>query len=139
MSNNPNDALLYRLQQMNMNNGSTDYQNFSPNSSMNRRVNNQSANYSQPIYQYMPSDVAGSIYENIEYTTGQPQMQVTDLDAIDQNFESSNAKAQPQLRPSNGSKINYNQDHENLRYAHTPQPSEVEPSPIYENLQVISG
>lgn len=138
MSNNPNDALLYRLQQMNINNnGSTEYSNFSPNSSMNRRIN-QPSNYPQPVYQYMSENAAGGIYENVEYGAGTKQL-VTDLDAIDQNFESSNAKAQPQLRPSNENKGNFNQEHETtLRYAHTPQPSELE-APIYENLQVISG
>ena len=136
-TNNQNDALLYRLQQMNLNNGSSDYQRYSPNSSLNRRANPQSTNYSQPIYHYMPEEASSQgIYENVEYGS---KLQVTDLDAIDQNFESSNAKAQPQLRPSNGNKMSFNQEHENLRYAHTPQPSEAEPQPIYENLQVISG
>ncbi|KAL7025875.1 hypothetical protein ACKWTF_013672 [Chironomus riparius] len=136
-TNNQNDALLYRLQQMNLNNGSSDYQRFSPNSSLNRRANPQSINYSQPIYHYMPEEASSQgIYENVEYGS---KLQVTDLDAIDQNFESSNAKAQPQLRPSNGNNMSFSQEHENLRYAHTPQPSEVEPQPIYENLQVISG
>lgn len=137
-NNNQNDALLYRLQQMNLNNGSTDYQNYSPNSSLNRRVQPKATNYAQPIYRYMSEDGSCGIYENVEYSSGS-KLQVTDLDAVDQNFESSNAKAQPQLRPSNGNKMNFNQEHENLRYAHTPQPSDVEPQPIYENLQVISG
>lgn len=138
-NNNQNDALLYRLQQMNLNNGSAEYPNYSPNSSMNRRGHPQMTNYpSQPVYHYLPDDATSGIYENVEYSSG-TKLQVTDLDAIDQNFESSNAKAQPQLRPSNGSKMSFSQDHENLRYAHTPQPSEIEPQPIYENLQVISG
>lgn len=149
MANNPNDALLYRLQQMSLNNGNSR----SPNSSINLHNTNNppppSTNYyttqqQQQSYMYMPDDAASGIYENVEYTsvtTSQPL--VTDLDAIDaQNFESTNAKAQPQLKPSNGNKssINYQADHENLRYAHTPQPSEmIEPSPIYENLQLVSG
>ncbi|KAG5670294.1 hypothetical protein PVAND_000570 [Polypedilum vanderplanki] len=140
MANNPNDALLYRLQQMNINNSSSEYQNYSPTASLNRRVT-QPANYQQQpqqVYQYLPQDTASSIYENVEYATG-TKMQVTDLDAVDHNFESSNAKAQPQLRAPNGNKLNYKQEHENLRYAHTPQPSEHETQPIYENLQVISG
>jgi hypothetical protein len=140
MANNPNDALLYRLQQMSINNGTVEYQqHYSPNSSLNRRVV-QPAVYQQPqqVYQYLPQDAASSIYENVEYATG-PKMQVTDLDAVDQNFESSNAKAQPQLRAANGNKKNFNPEHESLRYAHTPQPSDHEPQPIYENLQVISG
>ena len=141
MSNNPNDALLYRLQQMNLNNSSSDYQHFSPNPPppINRHVSQQSAYQQQPIYQYMPDDAASGIYENVEYSSGSGRVQITDLDAIDlQKFESNNAKAQPQLKPSVG-KVNYGQDVENLRYAHTPQPSEVESSPIYENLQIISG
>lgn len=136
MANNPNDALLYRLQQMNLENGSVDYQHFNPPPPINR----QPSNYQQqPIYQYMPDDAASGIYENVEYSSGSGRVQVTDLDAIDQQkFESNNAKAQPQLK-SSGGKVNYGQDTENLRYAHTPQPSDVEPSPIYENLQIISG
>lgn len=141
MANNPNDALLYRLQQMNINNGSqSEYQNYSPNSSLNRRMS-QPSNYPPPqqqVYQYLPEDAVSGIYENVEYAIG-GKLQVTDLDASEQNFESSNAKAQPQLRPSNGNKVNFNQEHENLRYAHTPQPSDIEHQPIYENLQVISG
>jgi hypothetical protein len=146
MANNPNDALLYRLQQMSLNNGSSGFENYSTNSSVNRHsINNPpSSNYTQqqPIYQYLPDDAASGIYENVEYTSVIAQPLVTDLDEIDpQNFQSSNAKAQPQLKPSNGGKIpNYTQEQESLRYAHTPQPSELaEPSPIYENLQVISG
>lgn len=141
-SNNQNDALLYRLQQMNINNGSpVEFQNYSPNSSMSRRAPPppQMANYpSQPVYHYVPDDATSGIYENVEYSSG-TKLQVTDLDAIDQNFESSNAKAQPQLRPSNGNQMNFLQEQETLRYAHTPQPSDVETQPIYENLQVISG
>lgn len=148
MANNPNDALLYRLQQMSLNNGSSQYEHYSSNPSVNRHnINNPpSSNYNiqqqQPIYQYLPDDAASGIYENVEYTSVIAQPLVTDLDEIDQqNFQSSNAKAQPQLKPSNGGKIpNYTQEQESLRYAHTPQPSELaEPSPIYENLQVISG
>lgn len=139
MANNPNEALLYRLQQMNLDNGSGDFQHFTQNPPPNTRHPTQS-NFQQPIYQYMPDDAASGIYENVEYSSGSARVQVTDLDAIDlQKFESNNAKAQPQLKPSGG-KINYGpQDTENLRYAHTPQPSDVEPSPIYENLQVVSG
>lgn len=139
MSNNPNEALLYRLQQMNIDNGSTDYQHFAQNPLANRHVQ-QSSYQHQPIYSYMPDDAASGIYENVEYSSGSGRVtQVTDLDAIDmQKFESNNAKAQPQLKASGG-KASYGQDVENLRYAHTPQPSDVEPSPIYENLQVISG
>lgn len=140
MSNNQNEALLYRLQQMNMDNGSADYQHFAQNNPppINRHAS-QTSSYQQPIYQYMPDDAASGIYENVEYSAGSARVQVTDLDAIDhQKFESNNAKAQPQLKPSSG-KGNYGQDTENLRYAHTPQPSDVEPSPIYENLQIISG
>lgn len=140
MSNNPNEALLYRLQQMNLDNGSSDYQHFAPNPPPNNRHASQPSSYQQPIYQYMPDDAASGIYENVEYTSViGGGVQVTDLDAIDlQKFESNNAKAQPQLKPSSG-KVNYGQDTESLRYAHTPQPSDVEPSPIYENLQIISG
>lgn len=144
MANNPNDALLYRLQQMSLNNGS--YERYSPSSSINQHNTNPpptNVNYSvQQQYMYMPDDAASGIYENVEYTSVIANSQVTDLDAIDpQNFESSNAKAQPQLKPSNNNKGgNYKPEHENLRYAHTPQPSDmIEPSPIYENLQVISG
>lgn len=144
MANNPNDALLYRLQQMSLNSGS--YERYSPSSSINIHNNQPPANYPysspQQQYMYMPDDAASGIYENVEYTSVVANSKVTDLDAIDpQNFESSNAKAQPQLKPSNGNKgVNYMPDHENLRYAHTPQPDNmVEPSPIYENLQVISG
>ena len=144
MANNPNDALLYRLQQMSLNSGGS-YERYSPSSSIN---NHPSANYSyspqqqQQPYMYMPDDAASGIYENVEYTSVIANSKVTDLDEDPQNFESSNAKAQPQLKPSNGNKGgNYKpENHENLRYAHTPQPAEmVEPSPIYENLQVISG
>lgn len=140
MSNNPaNEALLYRLQQMNLDNGSSDYQQFAPHPPPNNRHVSQPSTYQQPIYQYMPDDAASGIYENVEYSSGTGRVQVTDLDAIDlQKFESNNAKAQPQLKPSSG-KVNYGQDAENLRYAHTPQPSDAEPSPIYENLQIISG
>lgn len=140
MSNNPNEALLYRLQQMNvLDNGPPDYQHFAQNPPpMNRHIN-QPPSFQQPIYQYMPDDAASGIYENVEYSSGSGRVQVTDLDAIDlQKFESNNAKAQPQLK-SSGGKVNYGPDTENLRYAHTPQPSDVEPSPIYENLQIISG
>jgi hypothetical protein len=141
MSNNPNDALLYRLQQMNLENGSGDYQHYTQNPPPNNQRSNhasQPSAYQQQIYQYIPDDAASGIYENVEYST-RGQVQVTDLDAIDlQKFESNNAKAQPQLKPS-GAKVNYVQDGESLRYAHTPQPADVEPSPIYENLQIISG
>lgn len=142
MSNNPNEALLYRLQQMNLDNGSLDgsYQHYTQNPSQNPPINRQQTSYQQPIYQYMPDDAASGIYENVEYSSGAGRVQVTDLDAIDlQKFESNNAKAQPQLKSASGNKGNYGQDGENLRYAHTPQPSDVEPSPIYENLQIISG
>lgn len=142
MSNNQaNEALLYRLQQMNLDNGSSDYQHFVPNPPPNNRHASQPSPYQQqPIYQYMPDDAASGIYENVEYSSAPGhRIQVTDLDAIDlQKFQSQNAKAQPQLKPSSG-KVNYGQETENLRYAHTPQPSDVEPSPIYENLQIISG
>lgn len=141
MANNPNEALLYRLQQMNLDNGSSDYQqqHFAQNPPPINRHTAQPGNYQQqPIYQYMPDDAASGIYENVEYSTIAGRVQVTDLDAIDlQKFESNNAKAQPQLKSSG--KTNFGQDGENLRYAHTPQPSDVEPSPIYENLQIISG
>lgn len=137
MANNQNDALLYRLQQMSLsNNGS--YNSNSPN----HQIHSQSSSQ----HYYLPDDVASGIYENVEYTSVITSQQVTDLDAIDsQNFETNNAKAQPQLQKNsnaNGSKTGmFKTDHENLRYAHTPQPSDaaVEPSPIYENLQVISG
>lgn len=144
MSNNQaNEALLYRLQQMNLDNGSSDYQHFVPNPPPpNNRHTSQPSSYQQqqPIYQYMPDDAASGIYENVEYSSGSGhRVQVTDLDAIDlQKFESQNAKAQPQLKAASG-KVNYGLDTENLRYAHTPQPSDIEPSPIYENLQIISG
>lgn len=145
MSNNPNEALVYRLQQMNMDNGSADYQHYTQNLTqnnpppINRQHSGQPTNYQQPIYQYMPDDAASGIYENVEYSSGSARVQVTDLDAIDlQKFESNNAKAQPQLKASSG-KVNFGHEPENLRYAHTPQPSDVEPSPIYENLQIISG
>jgi hypothetical protein len=139
MANNQNEALLYRLQQMNLDNGSVDYQHFQPNPPTNRHASQPSTYQQQPIYQYMPDDVAGGIYENVEYTSVGGRVLVTDLDAIDpQKFDSNNAKAQPQLKPSGG-KVSYVQDGENLRYAHTPQPADVEASPIYENLQVISG
>jgi hypothetical protein len=139
MANNPNEALLYRLQQMNLDNGSVDYQHFAPNPPPNNRHASQPSNYQQPIYQYMPDDAASGIYENVEYTAAGGRVLVTDLDAIDsQKFDSNNAKAQPQLKPS-GAKVSYVQDGENLRYAHTPQPADVEASPIYENLQIISG
>jgi len=140
MANNPNEALLYRLQQMNLdNNGQSDYQLYAQNPPPNNRHPSQPSTYQQPIYQYMPDDAASGIYENVEYTAAGGRLQVTDLDAIDQQkFESNNAKAQPQLKPSGG-KVSYSNDGENLRYAHTPQPTDVEPSPIYENLQIISG
>ncbi|CRK94503.1 CLUMA_CG008008, isoform A [Clunio marinus] len=138
MSNNPNEALLYRLQQMNLDNGSPDYEHFVQNPPPIIRHGSQPSSYQQQVYQYMPEDIPGGIYENVEYSSGS-RVQVTDLDAIDlQKFESNNAKAQPQLKAFGG-KGNYPQDVENLRYAHTPQPSDVEPSPIYENLQIISG
>ena len=125
---------------MNLDNGSSDYQHYTQNPPPITRHVSQPTSYQQPIYQYMPEDAAGGIYENVEYSSGGPgRVQVTDLDAIDlQKFESNNAKAQPQLKSMSG-KGNYGQDGENLRYAHTPQPSDVEPSPIYENLQIISG
>jgi hypothetical protein len=138
MANNPNDALLHRMQQMNLGNGSPNYQQFT-SPPINRHASQPSTYQQQPIYQYMPHDAAGGIYENVEYTAGSGRVQVTDLDAIDtQKFESNNAKAQPQLK-SSGVKANYSHEVENLRYAHTPQPTDVEPSPIYENLQVVSG
>lgn len=131
MANNPNEALLYRLTQMNLDN---DFQQFPPHPPQNRHQQQQ-----QTIYQFMPDDAASGIYENVEYSSGAGRVLVTDLDAIDsQKFESNNAKAQPQLKSSTG-RVSYGQDPENLRYAHTPQPSDVEPSPIYENLQVVSG
>lgn len=139
MSNNPNEALLYRLQQMSIDNSAIDYQNISANSTLNRHMNQTSNFQNQPIYQYMPDDAASGIYENVEYSSA-GRVLVTDLDAIDtQKFESNNAKAQPQMKPTVG-KVNYGQSVENLRYAHTPQPpSDAEPSPIYENLQIVSG
>lgn len=146
-NNNTNDALLHRLQQMSLNNGS--YERYSPSSSINQvnyTNNPHTGNYAlqQQQYVYMSDDTASGIYENVEYTSviAANPSQITDLDAIDiQNFKSSNAKAQPQLKASNGNNNrNFKPEHENLRYAHTPQPSDmVEPSPIYENLQIISG
>jgi hypothetical protein len=135
MANNPNEALLYRLQQMNLDNNGQ--QHFVQQQNPRQPTAYQQQ---QPIYQYMPDDAASGIYENVEYSSGTGrQAQITDLDAIDlQKFESNNAKAQPQLKASSG-KANYVQEAETLRYAHTPQPTEVEPSPIYENLQIISG
>lgn len=158
MSNNPNEALLYRIQQMNlsnemMNNGSaaeiSNYiQTNSPNVNYGRNVAQRSpgppsyASSHQPPgqYQYQQHQqpiYTASIYENVDY--GSPRLPVTDLDAIDYNkkFDSNNAKAQPQLKQSMG-KPNYAVDFENGRYAHTPQP-EIESSPIYENLQLVSG
>lgn len=108
---NHNDALLYRLQQMNLN---SDFQN--------------------PRQQ----GTANGIYENVEYTSGAGRVLVTDLDAIDtKKFESNNAKAQPQLKPSSSGR-SFGSETENIRFAHTPQPSDAE-APIYENLQVVSG
>ncbi len=138
--NSNNDALLYRLQQMNINQG-PGYEHYSPIPSTHRHNGNPP--FQQQQMYYLPEDTLGGIYENVEYTSmSSTQPLVTDLDEIDtQNFQSSNAKAQPQLKTSNGGKIsNVSHQQESLRYAHTPQPSELaEPSPIYENLQVISG
>lgn len=68
------------------------------------------------------------IYENIEYCTyTAPPLDNTYYGS----FESTNRKAQPQV-PTNGLQQSSG------RYAHTPQP-DLDPTPIYENLQSITG
>ncbi|KAJ6638479.1 LIM domain-containing protein jub [Pseudolycoriella hygida] len=67
------------------------------------------------------------IYENIEYCTYTPPLDNTFYGS----FESTNKKAQPQV-PTNGVQQSTG------RYAHTPQP-DPDPTPIYENLQSITG
>lgn len=68
------------------------------------------------------------IYENIEYCTyTSPPLDNTYYGS----FESTNRKAQPQV-PTNGLQ------QPTGRYAHTPQP-DPDPTPIYENLQSITG
>lgn len=68
------------------------------------------------------------IYENIEYCTyTSPPLDNTFYGS----FESTNRKAQPQV-PTNGLQQSTG------RYAHTPQP-DLDPTPIYENLQSITG
>lgn len=68
------------------------------------------------------------IYENIEYCTyTSPPLDNTYYGS----FESTNRRAQPQV-PANGLQQSTG------RYAHTPQP-DPDPTPIYENLQSITG
>lgn len=123
MNTNPNDALLYRMQKLEL-----ESQNAASAASAiyGRNIN---VNPYHPQYQQVQQQ-DGSIYEN-----------VTDLDAMEYNkkFESNNAKAQPQLKPSQQAQIYSGMENNGIRYAHTPQPSDIEPSPIYENLQVVSG
>lgn len=125
-NNNLNNALLQRMQQMEI-----DSQN--PAAYNNRNTNpNGPPNKYLPTYQEAPHQEG--IYEN-----------VTDLDAIDYNkkFESQNAKAQPQLKPAQAQNFfGVGNNGAGVRFAHTPQPEMagiVEASPIYENLQVVSG
>jgi hypothetical protein len=145
MSKNLNDALLYRLQQMSLNGSQVPpslYENLSSPPITRQQQQQQQQQVSQTQYQgeYVPTDTAGGIYENVEYTGGaSTRMQVTDLDDVDpQRFMTSNAKAQPQMKPSPSKGI-YGQNPDLLRYTHTPQPADAESSPIYENLQVVSG
>lgn len=75
-----------------------------------------------------PRTTAPLIYENIEYCTyTAPPLDNTFYGS----FESTNRKAQPQV-PTNGLQQSTG------RYAHTPQP-DLDPTPIYENLQSITG
>lgn len=123
-NNNINNALLQRMQQMEI-----ESQNSPAYVSRNPNQSNYTANY-------VPAYAQGGIYEN-----------VVDLDAIDYNkkFESQNAKAQPQLKASqiqNYGAIGNNNGQQGVRFAHTPQPeiaTGIETSPIYENLQLVSG
>lgn len=143
MSKNLNDALLYRLQQMNLNGAqvqSSLYENLGspPISRQQQQQQQQQVNQSQQAYE----DVGGGIYENVEYTTGNTsRVLVTDLDDVDpQRFITKGAIAQPQVKPSPSKGIyGQIQSPDVLRYAHTPQPVDAEGCPIYENLQVVSG
>lgn len=124
-NNNINNALLQRMQQMEI-----ESQNSPAYVSRNTNQSNYTANYVPAAY------AQGSIYEN-----------VVDLDAIDYNkkFESQNAKAQPQLKAAqiqNYGVVGNNNGQQGVRFTHTPQPeiaTVIEASPIYENLQLVSG
>jgi hypothetical protein len=145
MSKNLNDALLYRLQQMSLNGGQVSpslYENLSSPPITRQQQQQQQVSQTQYQGEYVPNDIAGGIYENLEYSGGSnngSRMLVTDLDDVDpQRFMTSNAKAQPQIKPSPSKGI-YGQNPDLLRYTHTPQPADAESSPIYENLQIVSG
>lgn len=150
MSKNLNDALLYRLQQMNLNGGqvpSSLYENLgSPPMNQHRQQQQQQQQQVSQSQSYgsdcMPPDVGGGIYENVEYTSANTsRVLVTDLDDVDpQRFVTKNAIAQPQVKPSPSKGIyGQIQNADLLRYAHTPQPVDADGCPIYENLQVVSG
>lgn len=83
----------------------------------------------------------GPVYENVEYYGQQPQ--VNDPILYYGHFESSNKKAQPQV-PNNGVGLAVGLMQVGGgpgvgRFAHTPQPQDIEPTPIYENLPTATG
>lgn len=162
MSNSQNEALLYRMQQLELDNeigtasdlqgkssSSSSLQNFIKNNAQNIAYNRSAAVsrgstgpsiYNQQV-QYLPPQYQqySGVYENVDYVTTHRPPSVSDLDS--KKFESNNAKAQPQLKQQQMmNPAHYAQGimDNGSRYAHTPQP-DLESSPIYENLQLVSG
>lgn len=79
----------------------------------------------------------GPVYENIEYYA---QPHPNDHILMYGNFESTNKKAQPQVPNNNGCMTaNVYGGGGVGRFAHTPQPQDVEQMPIYENLPTATG
>lgn len=79
----------------------------------------------------------GPVYENIEYYA-QPHPNEHVL--MYGNFESTNKKAQPQVPNNNGCMVANAYGGVGVgRFAHTPQPQDVEQMPIYENLPTATG
>ena len=92
--------------------------------------NHSGSMFSSNIPQYDPR--YNVVYENIDYYS-QPQ---PDPMMYDRKFESNNIKAQPQVPVGVASSMSPN----NIgRYAHTPQPPEIEQLPIYENVHQVTG
>lgn len=85
----------------------------------------------------------GPVYENIEYYAQSHHMPTSTVNEqslmYGGNFESAHKKAQPQVPNNNGIMGNMYASGGASRFAHTPQPQEIEQTPIYENLPTATG
>lgn len=85
----------------------------------------------------------GPVYENIEYYAQSHHQTAPNEQTLmyGGNFESAHKKAQPQVPNNNGMMGNIYGSGGGAasRFAHTPQPQELEPTPIYENLPTATG